>query len=67
MEAINYDLVGMVANLGFPIAISIYLQQPPNDPSVGFLKGWKIFYSSSGGGGYVGNTQCCPSRCGACG
>ncbi len=25
MEAINYDLVGMVANLGFPIAISIYL------------------------------------------
>ena len=25
METINYDLVGMVANLGFPIAISIYL------------------------------------------
>ena len=25
MEGINYDLVGMVANLGFPIAISIYL------------------------------------------
>ncbi len=25
MEAINYDLVGMIANLGFPIAISIYL------------------------------------------
>lgn len=24
-EAINYDLLGMVANLGFPIAISIYL------------------------------------------
>ena len=25
MEGINYDLVGLVANLGFPIAISIYL------------------------------------------
>ncbi len=25
MDAINFDLVGMVANLGFPIAISIYL------------------------------------------
>ena len=25
METINFDLVGLVANLGFPIAISIYL------------------------------------------
>ena len=25
MDAINFDLVGMIANLGFPIAISIYL------------------------------------------
>ena len=25
METVNFDLVGLVANLGFPIAISIYL------------------------------------------
>lgn len=25
MESINYELVGMIANLGFPIVISIYL------------------------------------------
>ncbi|MEW5922294.1 MAG: YvrJ family protein [Bacillota bacterium] len=24
-EAINYELLGMIANLGFPMAISIYL------------------------------------------
>ncbi len=24
-EAVNYDLWGIIANLGFPIAISIYL------------------------------------------
>jgi hypothetical protein len=25
MEALDFELVGMIANLGFPIAISIYL------------------------------------------
>lgn len=25
MESMNYELVGMIANLGFPIVISIYL------------------------------------------